>query len=150
MLLRKLLSAGWPGLAFLGLAGVVLWLQATSNPVDAAPEVKIVHARTSAEVLAPSDVLTITAALRNDGGPLRNQTVELEIRGDDGRLALRAPRRGVQLDSSQEQAVSWVWRLPTNLAAGQYTVDISVYGTNWSPLYARLEGGASFVVQQRR
>jgi hypothetical protein len=146
---RKLLPAAGLGLGVAGLLVFVFWLQATSNAAVAAPVVRVVDTSAAGEALAPGDILTVATTLRNDGKPLPDVTVELEVHGADSQIVLRAPRRGVKLDSSRDQVVSWVWRLPSDLPAGTYTTEVSVYGPNWSPLYSRQEAGASFVVQRR-
>ena len=62
---------------------------------------------------------------------------------------LRSPRRGLRLDQGHDQNVAWVWRLPNDLPSGRYRADVTVYGPNWSPQYARLESGAGFFVEKR-
>jgi hypothetical protein len=146
---RRLLStAAFVG-SFAALLGIVLWLQDVGSPVTAAPAVHIVGASTSTATAAPGDVVTLTSLVRNDGAALPDITVELEVRADDGRLMLRSPRRGVRLDQGHDQNVAWVWRLPNDLPPGRYRADVTVYGPNWSPQYARLESGAGFFVEKR-
>lgn len=150
LFLRKLIPAAGLILGACALLGFVFWLQATGSAAVAAPEVRIVGTKASAGPLAPGDVVTVTTALRNEGRPLQDLTVELEVHGENSQIVLRAPRRGVKLGSAQDQTVSWVWRLPTDLPSGSYTTEVSVYGPNWSPLYSRQEDGASFTVERRR
>lgn len=145
---RRLASIAVFAASFVALLGIVLWLQDVAAPATAAPAIRIVSASVSAGTAAPGDVLTLNSLVRNDGAALPDVTVELEIRADDGRLMLRSPRRGVRLEPGRDQNVAWVWRLPNDLEPGRYRADITVFGPNWSPQYARLESGAGFFVER--
>ena len=135
--------------SFLLLVGLVVWLQGSGEAAIAAPAVRVLGASVSTSTAAPGEVVTVSAGLRNEGAPMPDLTVELEIRGQDNQIALRAPRRGIRLEASHDQNLAWVWRIPNDLPPGHYHADVSVYGTNWIPLYARLEDGADFVVNRK-
>ena len=94
------------------------------------------------------EFVAISAAFRSHGAVHRNLTIDLDVRRADGTLVFRATRRGVHLENGGSQTVQWVWRRPEQLTPGQYHVDISVYGPNWSPLYLRATDVATFAPGQ--
>jgi len=117
---------------------------------QATPSISITKLTITPSPVETLDVVTFAGYMHGDGSSYHDLTVDLDVRGEDGNLVLRATQRGVRLDDGGSQVVYWVWRVPASVPPGTYQVGLSIYGANWSPLYVHAPDLATLEVVPRQ
>jgi CubicO group peptidase (beta-lactamase class C family) len=120
------------------------WLtQNPSNEVPTPPSFTL-SVRVSPEEAAPGRPVTVTVTVKNTGGEAEDKIVDTEIRDDSGAKADQQFSPGQRLAPGETKTYTYVW-MPTR--PGAYTVDVGVFGDNWTTKHSFIKGAATLIVK---
>jgi hypothetical protein len=120
------------------------WLtQSPSNEVTTPPAF-VLSVRVSQEAAAPGRPVTITVAVRNTGGRAEDEIIDMEVRDASGARADQQVSTGESFAAGEAKTYTFRW---TPAKAGAYTVDLGVFGDNWTTKHTFVRGAATITVQ---
>jgi hypothetical protein len=110
-----------------------------TNSASFVPQVSV-----SPSVMTPGNTATITLNLTDAWQALSNTIVELQVFDSNGNNVATHSWSGVNWTQNQTQ--SWTYSLIAPATIGTYTVELGVFGPNWSPNYWFSTNAGTFTV----
>jgi hypothetical protein len=113
-------------------------LYVTNNP----PFSSLVSA--SPATVAPGSGTSISLSLTDTWQALNNTIVEMQVFDSSGKSIATQSWSGVNWTTNQTQ--SWTYNVTAPTTTGTYTVELGIFGPNWSPNYWFNTNAGSFTV----
>ena len=113
------------------------------SPDLAAPEFSS-SAATAHAALSVGKQGTITVVARNTARSAPDSVVEVEIWDESNKAVHKQSRNNQNFLAGESKRYEFTW---TPMKAGKYTINVGVYGPNWTPSYSWHEGMETITVE---